>query len=469
LFLPAAVSAIAIALLVWTKLPPFENLSHIADDDFLADGTTDSLIAELGRVSALRVISRTSTIQYRNSGKLLPQIGRELGADAVVEGSVLRSGDHLRITVQLIQAATDRQFWSESYERKLGDVITLQGEIASAVRARLTPEERNRLARTRPINPEALERYLHGRFFWSKMTADGLNRSIADFEQAIAKDADYALAYAGLADCYAALPYTVGTPAREEYRKARAAASKALEIDPNLAEAVTTLATVAAYSYDWPDAEKQFKRALELNPSYAQAHHDYGFYFLAMGRINDGTATNEEARKLDPLSLYFSTDLAWQPYFLRQYDESIRQLRQVLEMDRTYVPALSSLGVVFQAKGMYDEAIAQFRKALDHDPENPMTLALMGNAYAQAGKTGKARRILQQLKEMENNRPVSSFHFAFIQMGLGNMDRAFELFAKACEERFYFMALLNVAPFFDPIRSDPRFPGLVTKVGLRPR
>jgi TolB-like protein/DNA-binding winged helix-turn-helix (wHTH) protein len=333
---------------------PLENLSHNPDQEYFSDGMTDELTGTLAKIGVFRVTSRTSAMQFKGAHKPLRDIARTLNVEGIVEGSVLRSGDHVRVNVELIEAATDKHLWAESYERKLGDVLTLQSDvahsIANAVQARLSPRERDSLARARPIDPEAYEHYLRGRFFWNKMTADGLNRAIADLEQAIAKDPGYALAYAGLADCYAVLPYTTGAPSQEAYRKARTAAAKALDLDPNLVEAVNTLATVAAYGFDWSEAEKQFKRALKLNPGYAQAHHDYGFYLLAMGRLDEAAVVSQRARELDPLSLYFSVDFAALPYFSRRYDDAIRQITKVLEMDKHLCPGspLSGSGLPSQ-------------------------------------------------------------------------------------------------------------------------
>jgi len=449
---------------------PFENLSHDAADDYLADGTTEALITDLGRVSTLPVTSKTSSGRYRKSAKTLTEIARELKAGAIVEGAVLRSGDRLRVSVQLIDAGADRQIWSDSYDRRLGDVLTLQGEIAAAIaeaiRARVTPEQKLELTRPRPVNPEAYQLYVRGRFFWNKATADGSRRAIADFEQALTFDPHFALAYAGLADAYAGLPVFLGTPAAEAYSKAKKAADRALAIDPNLVEAVNVLAEVAEYSWNWREAERLFQRVFRMNPSYAQAYHDYGFYLIAMGRVKDATLWTEKACMLDPLSVYYASDLALDPYLLRDYEEAIRQLNRVLAMDPQYATTHLYLALPYAAKRDYDRAIASAQKSFELDSENPFNLSTLAYVYGQAGKLGAARQTLERLTGMSRRQPVSAFHFGLAYLGMGDHERAINSFLKAYEERFYVLILMKTMPAFDPLRADPRFQELLSRMGI---
>jgi TolB-like protein/Tfp pilus assembly protein PilF len=449
---------------------PFQNLSHAPADDYLADGTTEALITELGRVSALPVTSRTSSDRYRKSTKSLKEIAGDLRVDAIVEGAVLRAGDNLRISVQLIEAGSDRQIWSESYERKLDDVLTLQGEIArsiaSAVRVKVTTEQQAELSRPRPVNPEAYQLYVRGRFNWNKLTADGSRRAIADFEQAIAKDPRFALAYAGLADAYAELPVSFGAPASEAYPKAKSAAEQALAIEPQLADAVNVLAEVAAYSWQWPEAERLFKQVFRLNPSHAQASHDYGFYLIAMGRLKEATEWNQRACVLDPLSIYFASDLAMLPYMQHDYAEAIRQTQRVLAMDTKYPVTYLNLALAYAANREFDEAIKAANKSVQLEGDNPFMLSTLSYVNGMAGKTADAHQALQRLNDMGKKRPVSAFYRGFALLGMGQYKQAMSSFSQAYDERFYALAFAKVLPEFEPLRTDPRFKELVHRMRL---
>jgi TolB-like protein/DNA-binding winged helix-turn-helix (wHTH) protein/tetratricopeptide (TPR) repeat protein len=449
---------------------PFENLSRAPADDYLADGTTEALITELGRVSALPVTSRTSSERYRKTTKLLKEIARDLKVDAIVEGAVLREGDNLRISVQLIEAESDRQIWSESYERKLDDVLTVQGEIARsiarAIRVKVTAQQQADLSRPRTVNPQAYQMYVRGRFYWNKVTGDGSHRAIADFEQAIAKDPHFALAYAGLADAYAELPVSLGTLAADAYPKAKKAAEQALSIDPQLVEAVNVLAEVAAYSWQWPEAERLFQQAFRLNPSYAQASHDYGFYLIAMGRLKEATEWNQRACMLDPLSVYYASDLAMLPYMQHAYTEAIRQTQLVLAMDASYPVTYLNLALAYAANRQFDEAIEAAKKSLHLEGENPFMLSTLSYVNGRAGKKAEAYQALQQLNDMSRRRPVPTFYVGFAWLGLGEYEKAIDSFLKAYDERFYVLAFVKVLPEFEPLRTDPRFKELVRRMKL---
>jgi TolB-like protein/DNA-binding winged helix-turn-helix (wHTH) protein/Tfp pilus assembly protein PilF len=449
---------------------PFDNLSHNPSDESFVDGMTEALITELGKISGLRVISRTSSFRYRGAAKSVPEIGRRLGAGTIVEGAVLHLVDRVRVTVQATSAATDAQLWSESYEREIRDVLSLQGEvarlIAQAVSVRLTAREQHELARPRRVDPEAYQAYVHGRLLWNKQSLAAINQSIVEFERAIKKDPTFALAYAGLADAYASLPITSGTLAHEAYGKAKAVAQKALEIDPNLAVAVNVLAEVSAYSWEWREAERLFKRALELNPSYAQAYHDYGFCLLSMNRIRENIEWNKKARMLDPLSVYIAADLAWTPYFLRRYDEAIRNLEEIREMDTGYAVTYVYLALAFQQKSSFSNAIAAAEKAAALDPANYFIQSTLGHIYGKAGNKDKAFRILRELQAKTARQPIPAFHFGMLYLGLGDTNEAMNWLEKAYSEHFYVLSLVNAMPEFDPLRSDPRFQQMLKGMGL---
>jgi TolB-like protein/DNA-binding winged helix-turn-helix (wHTH) protein/Flp pilus assembly protein TadD len=449
---------------------PLENLSGDPSQDYFADGMTDELITDLGQISALRVISRTSVMQYKGAHKSLPQIARELNVDAVVEGTVLRSGDRVRITAQLIQAAVDKHIWAQSYEGSVREVLNLQDEVAQAIaneiRAKLTPQEQARLSRGRAINPEVHELYLQGRYFWNKRTAKSLEKAIAYFQRIIELDPGYAPAYAGLADCYGILPSYSNFPSREADQKAIAAATKALELDPNLAEPYATLASSGPYRWDWSAAQKNFERALELDPNYATAHQWYGECLQQMGHLDEATAEFGKAYELDPLSPAINAVAAYQSYVLRDFDRATEQYLKLLDLDPNYAEGHFGLGQVYEAQGMYGKAIAEFQAARSLDQSNPLRLSFLGHAYGVAGRRKDARNELRELNALAKQQSLSAFHFAVVHMGLGENEQAFGELNKAWEERYWMMSLLKVDPIFDSLRADPRFNALVHRIGL---
>jgi TolB-like protein/DNA-binding winged helix-turn-helix (wHTH) protein/Flp pilus assembly protein TadD len=451
---------------------PLENLSAEPQQDYFADGMTDEVITELGKLGALRVISRTSAMQYKSAHKPLSQIARELNVDAVVEGSVLRSGDHVRITAQLIRAMPERHLWAESYEGDLSSVLTLQREvaraIAGAIQVKLTPNEQEHLASRLPINPQAHEAYLLGRYFWNRRTEEGLNKAIDYFQQAIEKDSNYAPAHAGLADAYGLLGFAeYGTLSpREAVPKAEAAANRALEIDETLAEAHTALWAIKhRFKWDWDGAEREFKRAIELNPNYATAHHWYALYLASMGRMDEAVTVAKRGRELDPLSLIVNTGFGRVLYCARRHDEAIEQLSRTLELDPSFPVAHYWRGLAYEQKGMHKEAIADLVQ-LRTLSVSPLRIAGLGNVYAVSGEKGKAQAILSELKDLLSKRYVSPYDVAVIYSGLGDTDQTFRWLEKTYEEREGALVYLNVEPMFDTVRSDPRFKDLVHRVGL---
>jgi TolB-like protein/DNA-binding winged helix-turn-helix (wHTH) protein/Tfp pilus assembly protein PilF len=447
---------------------PLDNLSGDASQNYFAEGMTDELITDLAQISALRVISRTSVMAYEGARKPLPQIARELNVDAVVEGTVLRSGDQVRITAQLIEASTDKHLWSQSYEGEFRDTLALQNKVASAIadqiRINLTPQEQAALKDVKVVNPEAYESYLKGRYFWNKRTADGLKVALAYFNQAIEEDPKYARAYSGLADSYALLAdweYGVLAPG-EAYPKAKAAAIKALELDNSLGEAHTSLAfSFDAYDWDWESAEREFRRAIELNPGYATAHHWYAWHLSEMGRNSEAIAEMRKAENLDPLSLIIGAEMAEILLIAHQNDEAIEQSRRTVHMDPNFALAHYELGQAYMQKHSYNEAIAEFRKAIDLSGGSIPATSNLAYAYAGSNKRGEAVKILNDLKGRST--PNAS-EIALIYVGLGEKDQAMKWLETAYDEHFNPSILLR--PAFDPLRSDSRFQKLAHRIGL---
>jgi TolB-like protein/Tfp pilus assembly protein PilF len=452
---------------------PLENLMGDPAQEYFVDGMTDELIADLAQIEALRVISRTSVMQYKGVKKPLPQIARELNVDAVIEGSVLRSGDRVRITVQLIQAVTDKHLWAKSYERDLRDVLALQSEVAGAIaneiKIKLTPQEQARLASARPVNPDAHEAYLKGRYYWNLRTEEGLKKSIEYFQQAIEKDPGYALAYAGLADSYVVLaPWNVMAP-KEAYPRAKAAAFKALEMDETLAEPHASLGDARyVYDWDWVGAEKEYKRAIELNPGYATAHQWYAEYLSRMGRHNEAIAELRRAQELDPLSLMINAIGGSIFFFARRYDEAIAQCRRTLELNAGFYPAHFNLGAAYEQEKLYDEAISEYQKAKALEEGNPMLAAYLAHGYAAAGKRTEALKIVSQLRELSKQRYVSPYRVAQVYAALGDLDQACAWLEKAYDDRSYDLTAAKVDPMIDRLRSDPRFQDLLRRMNFPP-
>jgi len=450
---------------------PLDNLSGEASQNYFADGMTDELITDLAQISALRVISRTSVMVYKGARKPLPQIARELNVDAVVEGTVLRSGDRVRITAQLIEASTDKHLWSQSYEGDLRDTLTLQKKVARAIadqiRINLTPREEAALKSVKVVNPEAYESYLKGRYFWNKRSADGLKAALAYFKQAIEEDPKYAQACSGLADTYALLgdwQYAVMTP-KEAFPKAKAAAIKALELDSTLGEAHNSLAFVLdGFDWDFDAAGKEFQRAIELNPGYATAHHWYAWHLSLLGRYDEAIAEMRKAENLDPLSLIINADLAELLVLAHSDDESIRQSRKTIEMDPNFALAHNQLAQAYLQKQMYDEAVAELKTAVQLSGGSPAFIANLARAYVASGKRNEAVKLLGDLKKRSNPGYSNASEIAVIYVSLGDTDQAMNWLEKGYDERFNPGVLLR--PGFDPLRSDPRFQSLVHRIGL---
>jgi TolB-like protein/DNA-binding winged helix-turn-helix (wHTH) protein/Flp pilus assembly protein TadD len=450
---------------------PLENLSGDASQRYFSDGMTDQLITDLAQISALKVISRTSVMAYEGARKPLPQIARELHVDAVVEGTVLRAGDQVRITAQLIDASTDKHLWSQSYQGELKDTLALQDRVARAIaeqiQINLTPREQAALKSVRVVNPEAYESYLKGRFFWNKRTADGLRVALAYFNQAIEEDHNYAQSYSGLADTYALLgdwQYAVMTPAQAN-PKAKAAALKAVELDSSLGEAHNSLAFLLdGFDWDLDAGGKEFQRAIELNPGYATAHHWYAWHLGLLGRYDEAIVEMRKAESLDPLSLIINADLAELLVLAHSYDESIRQSRKTIEMDPNFAMAHNQLGQAYLQQRLYEQAIGELQKAVQLSAGSPTCIANLARAYALSGRKSEAGKLLNDLKSSSSANNSHASEVAAIYASLGDKDEAMKWLEKGYAERFNPGVLIR--PGFDPLRSDPRFQNLAHRVGL---
>ena len=447
---------------------PLENLSRDPGEEYFADGMTDELITDLAQVGDLRVISRTSVMRFKGVRKPLPEIARELNVDAVVEGTVERYGDRVRVRAQLIRAADDQHLWAESFEREPQDVLALQSEISSAiarqVQVKLLPASRGSV---HPVKPAAYEAYLQGRFAWNKRSEAGLQEGIEHFQQAIAADPKYAAAYSGMADSYTTLGYLSYLAPEEAFPQARAAAMKALELDGTLAEPHASLAYVRFYhDWDWPGAEAEFKQAIALNPNYAAAHDWYSYYLTAMGRPEEALVEIRRAQEIDPLSLVISTDIGFQLYYKGKYDEAIPQLRKTLQTNPKFPLAHLWLGRAYQQKEMYEEAIAEYRQADAALPDWAVTLAAIGNLEGRAGKKREARDILAKLNTLSQKKYVTPYGVALVYAGLGEKDQALNWLDKALDDRSHWLVWIRLDPRWGPIRDEPRFKRIVSRVGF---
>ena len=450
---------------------PLENLSSDTSEDYFADGMTDELITDLAQISALRVISRTSVMSYKVVRKPLPQIARELNVDAIVEGTVLRSGNKVRITAQLIQAHTDKHLWAQSYEADLSDTLALQNKVASAIaeqiRIKLSPQEETALKNVKVVNPGAYEAYLKGRYFWNKRSAGGLERAVEYFNTAIRIDPNYASAYAGLADSYALLgdwEYGVLAP-KEAFPKAKAAAIKAIQLDDGLSEAHTSLAfCFDAFDWDWNSAEQEFKRAIALKPGYATAHQWYAWHLMILHRDQEAIAEMKKAQDLDPLSLIISADVADVLLVSRRYEDAAKQSHKTIDMDSSFALAHYELGEALVQRHLVKEAIDEFKTAITLSGGNIACKSNLANAYALLGRRKEAMELLDQLKDGSNGRPAPASEIALIYAGLGENDHAIAWLEKAYATRFNPSILLR--PVFDQLRSEPGFQDLLRRVGF---
>jgi TolB-like protein/DNA-binding winged helix-turn-helix (wHTH) protein/Flp pilus assembly protein TadD len=485
--LGGAVAAVLTAALVWLNLGnrrqglsavearpqirsiavlPLENLSGDPAQEYFTDGMTDAVITELAQINSLQVISRTSTMRYKGTGKPLRDIAKELNVDGIVEGAVVRSGERVRVDAQLIQATTDRHLWASTYERSLGDVVVLQSEvaraIANAIHIQLTPQDQARLARTESVDPQTYELYLRGRYIWNNQTDVSRQKSIDYFQQAIQRSPHYAPAYAAIAEAYVV---RLDLPPKESSSKAKAAARAALQLDDTLANAHSALAgSLFWYDWDWAGAEKEFQRALALNPNYARAHQWYAQYLIAMGRRDLAVEELKRAEELDPLALNISGGVG---RYGKRYDLMLEHARKMLELYPDNPTAYISLGRAYNLKGMYPDAIAAYKKARDLSGGDP-TDALIGLGYTYAvwGERAEALKILGELKAQSKRRYISPSSIARIYVGLGEKDEAFDWLQKAVTGHDIRLLLVARGPEWASLRSDPRYPELLNRIGL---
>jgi len=454
---------------------PFDDLSHDPGQDYFSEGLTEEMITQLGRMHPRRlgVIARTTAMRFKGTDKRADQIGQDLGVSYILEGSVRRTPDRVRITAQLIQVSDQTHLWAETYDRKLSDVLDIQRDvakrIAKSLAVELIPDQQMALSRASTRDSQAHEAYLKGRYFWNKRTEEEIKKAIAYFEQAIARDSGYALAYTGLCDCYETLALYGGFPPGVAAARSRVAASKALEIDDNLAEAHTSLAFAnLLFDWDWLGAEREFKRALDLNPNCVTGHHWYGLFLALMGRFEEAFVQMKHSLELDPLSLVLNSHVGWFLYYAHRFEQAVGQLRKTLEIDPHFPLTIYFLGLNFLQKGRIDEAIAEFHTAQRLSGGHPAALAGLARAHGQAGRKTEGQQFLDRLRSLAKSRYISPYLVASAWMGLGDKGQAIDCLEKAFQERSGWMAHLKVDPVFDGLRTDARFENLLERVGLPP-
>jgi TolB-like protein/Tfp pilus assembly protein PilF len=452
---------------------PFANGSSDSNADYLSDGITESLINNLSQLPNLHVMARSTVFRYKGKDADPQTVGNDLHVRAVLSGRLLQQGNTLIVQAELMDVRTGAQIWGGQFNRKVDDVFALQDdlsrEIAEKLRSRLTGDEKQRLAKRYTENPEAYRLYLQGRYHLNKFTPEGCLRALEFFQQAVDKDPAYALVYAGLADTYTTLSFFNVFPPREVMPKAKVEAEKALQIDNSLGEAHVSLGYIGyTYDFDWRLAGKHFDEALALNPASTRAHKFSSFYLSSLGRSREAIALTKSAAELDPITPAVSHSLAAQFYLAREFDQAIEECRKTLEMDPNYPAAYMVMGQAYAAKGMYPEALREFEKFRTLSQDSAPSVALTGYARAMLGERTEAVKLLEQLSATSKQRYTPAFYFALVYTGLGDKDQAFTWLGKAYEERFTRLAYLKQEAFWDPLRSDPRFSGLLQRVGIPP-
>src|ERR1700730_7483464 len=481
-----AVAMILVGFLYWTRsranpavpprimiaVLPVENLTGNADREFISDGLTEDIIAQLGRINPERlgVIARTSAMSYKHSTKTVSQIGRELHVEYVLESSLRQSSDRLRITTQLIGVRDQTHLWSQDYYRASRDLVTLQDDfaraIASGIRLELADSSNHQLPSGRSMNPDAYLAYLEGRFYWNQRSVEGLERAIVHLRQATEIDPNYALAYSGLADAYCSLGVIGDVAAAEVFPKARRAAEKALELDSSLAEAHTSLAYVKfSYDWDWNAAEAEFQHAIALNPNYATVHQWYGQFLRLMGREEQALLEGQKSLDLDPRSLIINVRAGLPYHYLQRYDEALRHYRKAVEMEPNFALAHNDVGWVLEAEGKYPEAIEEFERAVGISDVAALWSAL-GHAYGMAGRRQDAWKVLERLEKFSKERYVAPNYEATVYLGLGEADKAMDLFEKSYDQRCWGMLWFKIGQSFAPLHGTPRFERLLEKMNF---
>ena len=452
---------------------PIRSVGGGPEDAYLAEGLTEELILRLAAVDGLHVLARSSVMRFQGSTKPVGEVARELGVEAVVEGTVRLVGSRLRLTAMLVDAATEEPRWSQAYDRELGDVFEVQGDlarrIAGSLEVRLGPREAERLDRRSTTVPAAYAAYLRGRFFWNRRTEEGLGRAITEFREALGLDPSFALAYAGLADTRAAQALLEFARPVEVFPLARQDAERAIALDPECAEAYTALGVVRfQFDHDWGGAEEAFRRAIELNPRYPPAHHQFADLLKALGRFEEALLEIRSALDLDPLSLPINTGVGHVLYLARRYAEAIEQYRRTLELDPSFVLAHLWFGRPYLEQGRFAEAIAEVERAVELSGRSTITLAVLAHAYASAGRRGAARRLLRELLTRARTAYVPSYWIGLVYVGLGDAATAFRWLDRALEERSSWLTWAMVEPRFDRLRGDVRFRRLLARMGLPP-
>jgi TolB-like protein/Tfp pilus assembly protein PilF len=446
---------------------PFDNLSRDPDNIYFTEGVQDEILTRLAKIADLKVIARTSTQRFKSTPDDLQQIAKQLGVMNILEGTVQKAGDQVRVNVQLINAMTDARLWAETYDRKLTDIFAVESEIAKTIaetlQARLSGAEKNSIAKTPTVNPEAYELYLRGKFFAEKRTGADLRKSIEYYDQAIAKDPNYPLAYVGLADSHLLLSAYGAISPKEATAPAKAALKKALELDDSLAQAHASSGLLATLELDLNRAISELERAIQLNPNDATAHHWIPRPLMSIGQFDRGIAEGKRAIELDPLSLIINADLCWVYFNAHRYDDAEAQARKTLEMDQGFYVAHYYLGEALQFKGKLADAIAEFQKSFESN-KDPFSLAMLGQAYARQGKTDEARKVLARLTEQAKSRYVSPYALAVVLTALGDKARAIDELEHGYDDTGFYISLIKVDPLFDDLRGDPRFEALVQKI-----
>ncbi len=452
---------------------PFVNVGADPHAEYLSDGITESVISNLAQLPELRVMARSTVFRYKGKEVDPQKVGQDLHVSAVLTGRLLERGDTLVVQAELVDVAKGTQLWGAQYNRRLADLLAVQEdisrEISGKLRLRLTGEEKTRLGKRPTTSSEAYQLYLQGRYWWNKRTGEGMNKGVEYFEQAIEKDPNYALAYAGLADSYAMLGAYGFLRPETGYPRARAAATKAIEFDDRLAEPHTSLLAVKLdYDWDWSGADAEFQRSVQLNTAYPIAHHWYAMYLAAMGRREQALAAISRARELDPLSVPINTHVGVVHYLGHQFDQAINRIRDALELDPNYVVAHWYLGQAYAEKGMYEDAIAESQRAVSLSPGNPKFLATLGYVYALSGNRSEALKLVQQLNELSKSRYVSPLDVTYVYAGLREKEQAFAWLERAYGERSWGMYRIKVDPKLDRLRSEPRFQDLLRRMGFPP-
>jgi adenylate cyclase len=445
---------------------PLENLSRDPEQEYFAEGMTEALINTLAKIGALRVISRTSAMCYKKTDKTLPQIARELNVDAVVEGTVLRSDDRVRISAQLIDARTDSHLWAESYDRHIRDVLALQAEVAQTIareiQAKLTPLEKAQFALVHRVDPQAYEAYLKGRYYWNRRSQEGFPTGVQYFQEAISKDPDFAAAYAGLSDCLSALSVFGFVAPEAESGKAKKLALRALELDPGLAEAHASVGWVKMWhDYDFSGAERAFERAIELNPRNATAHSWFGYFLGVMGRYEEAYTECQRALRLDPLSIPIHCVLGSIYWMARRFDPAIEQFQKALELDADFAWGHALIGAAYLSNGMHLPAIEAARRAVQLSPGSTVYLSCLGEAHAATGCREEAEKILDRLQEFAKEQYVTPYFLARLYTALGKKEKALTFLEIGYREKAPLMVWLKVDCLIDRLRPEPRFRDLL--------